>query len=154
MRYFIVILVASALACGVGCRKPDGAESTGQPSKTDVLVRCHFVGTASLIHNTNAARARELWTLPESRRLVDQTLQKLAHAPRTLCGDRVTAAQDERGAALLRPMLDDVLRGESFLQVRGPADRTAEWTLLVQLPADRLKVWRAGLTEPYWNSRS
>ena len=96
MKVFTVISIVAALACGAGCGKKDDGEKPAQKVNTDVLIRCHFVGTASLIHNTNAARARELWTLPESRRLVDQTLQKLAHAPRTLCGDRVTAAQATR----------------------------------------------------------
>ena len=100
-----------------------------------------------MANNSNAAKLRELWNLPETRRFVEQTLHKLAHAPRTFYGERVAPAQDERGAALLRPLLDDLLLNESFLQVRGPADQTAEWTLLVRLPADRLPVWRAGLTE-------
>ena len=112
-----------------------------------MLVRCHFVGTASLSNNTNATKLKELWSLPETQRLAEQTLLKLAHAPRTLYGEQVTTSQDDRGAALLRPLFDDLLRQEFFLQVRGPADKTAEWTLLAQLPDDRIKAWRANLKE-------
>ena len=147
MRLLTVVLIASGLAGNVGCRKQESGETTGPAARDEVLVRYHFVGTTSLTDNTNASRFRELWNLPETRRLVEQTLQKLAHAPRTLYGDSVTPAQDERGAALLRPMLDDLPRHESFVQVRGSADKTAEWTLLVKLPADRLKLWRANLRE-------
>jgi len=147
MRRFTVILIAAALGCGVGCRKQEATDKADQRAETDLYARWHFVGTASLANNTNAVRLRELWSLPETRRLAEQTLQKLAHAPRTFYGERIAAAEDERGAALLRPMLDDLLAQESCLQVRGPADKTAEWTLLVQLPADRRKVWRAGLAE-------
>ncbi|PYJ87803.1 MAG: hypothetical protein DME22_00355, partial [Verrucomicrobia bacterium] len=147
MRHFTVIFIAAALACGVGCRKKEAGERAGQPAETDLLVRCHFVGTASLSNNTNAAKLKELWSLPETQHLAEQTLRKLAHASRTFYGEQVTPAEDERSAVLLRPLLDDLLRHESFLQARGPSDKTTEWTLLVQLPADRLKAWRAGLME-------
>src|SRR5205823_5131716 len=122
-------------------------ENTSPAAAGDVLVRSHFVGTASLAGDTNGAAFKQIWALPETSRFAEQTLQKLAHSPRVFYGDQITPAQDERGAALLRPLLDDLLRHESFLQVRGPADKTAEWTLLVRLPADRLKVWRASLAE-------
>ena len=147
MRHFTLIFIAAALACGVGCRKKEAGERAGQQAETDVLVRCHFVGTASLSDNTNATKLKELWSLPETQRLAEQTLLKLAHAPRTLYGEQVTTSQDDRGAALLRPLFDDLLRQEFFLQVRGPADKTAEWTLLAQLPDDRIKAWRANLKE-------
>src|SRR5437667_150802 len=147
MRHFTLIFIAAALACDVSCRKKEAGERAGQQAETDVLVRCHFVGTASLSNNTNATKLKELWSLPETQRVAEQTLRKLAHAPRTLYGEQVTTSQDDRGAALLRPLLDDLLRQEFFLQVRGPADKTAEWTLLAQLPDDRIKAWRAELKE-------
>src|SRR5438445_8514712 len=147
MKAFTVISIVAALACGAGCGKKDAGEKPAQKVNTDVLIRCHFVGTASLADNTNAAKLKDLWGLPESQHLAEQTLQKLAHAPRTFRGEQITAAQDDRGAALLRPLLDDLLRQEFFLQVRGTADKTAEWTLLAQLPDDRIKVWRANLKE-------
>jgi hypothetical protein len=151
MRSITVILIASGLVCSAGCERKDAGERAGQKSGpvagTEILVRTHFLGTESLATNTNGTRLRELWNLPNSRRLVEQTLNKLAHSPRTLYSEAVAPAQDERGAALLRPLLDDLLRHESFLQVRGPADKRAEWTLLAHLPADRLKGWQAGLAE-------
>src|SRR6266545_556000 len=147
MKPFTALLSIAALMCGVGCRRQEAGEKTSPPVEGAVLVRWHSVGTTSLADNTNAAKLKELWNLPETRRLAEQTFQRLAHASRALYADRITSAQDERGGALLRPMLEDLLRYESFLHVRGPADRTAEWTLLVQLPADRLNVWRASLRE-------
>src|ERR1700716_2828610 len=112
MRQFTVIFIAAVLACSLGCREKGAGERAGQQAETDVLVRCHFVGTASLSGNTNAAKLKELWSLPETQHLAEQTLRKLAHAPRTLYGEQVTTSQDERGAALLRPLLDDLLRQE------------------------------------------
>jgi len=147
MRPITALLMVAALGCSFGCREKEAAEKPGKPVETDLLVRYHFVGTASLAGNPNATKLKELWTLPQTGRLVEQTLQKLAHAPRTLYGERISPAQDERGALLLRPLLDDLLQSESFLQMRAPAGAATEWTLLVQLSAERLKVWRAGLKE-------
>jgi hypothetical protein len=146
MKQLSVLPIVAALACAVGCQRKETGGKNDPPTSGDILARCHFVGTLALAENMNAAKLKAVWSLPESRRLAEQTFQRLTHAPRTLGGERITPAQDEQGAALLRPMLDDLLRYESFLQVRGPADRTAEWTLLVQLPAERLSVWRASLT--------
>lgn len=152
MKFSTAILIVTGLVCSVGCDKkdpgPTAARSTPRAgSGTEILVRAHFVGAETLAGTTNAARFREVWGLPETRRLVEQTLNRLAHAPRTLHADAVGAAEDERGAALLRPMLNDLLANESFLQVRGPADRRGEWTLLARLPADRVKAWHTGLAE-------
>jgi hypothetical protein len=151
MRRIIVMLLASGFVFGAGCRKKEKAEA--EPVSAEVLARYHFLGAAQLERNPAAAKLKELWNLPESRRLAEQTLQKLAHAPKTFYGDQITPTQDERGAAILRPLLGDLFDHESFLQVRGPAARTAEWTLLAHLPPDRLKAWSAGLSEltPLWN---
>src|SRR2546422_6953662 len=145
MKNLTLVLVVLGLTLCSGCRKRSKQDSN--PATTDVLAGYHFVGTKQLANNPVAAKLKELWALPESKRLTEQTLQKLAHAPKTLFGEKVGSDQDQRGAALLRPMLDDLLREESFLQVHGAADQTADWTLLVRLPADRLKLWHSNTTE-------
>src|SRR5881394_2339376 len=110
MRRLTRILIASAMACSVGCRRNEGGENTSPAAAGDVLVRSHFVGTASLAGDTNGAAFKQIWALPETSRFAEQTLQKLSHSPRVFYGDQITPAQDERGAALLRPLLDDLLR--------------------------------------------
>ena len=141
------------LAAGPGCRKTESAPTATASVSSDILAGYHFAGTASLAGNSNASKLREIWALPETGKFQEQTLQKLAHAPKVLYGDKINAEQDERGAALLRPLLDDLIRSESFLQVRGTAIKQAEWTLLAQLPPDRLKAWSAALSEltRLWN---
>ena len=145
MRRIIVMLFAFGFVFGTGCRKKEAAKA--EPVSSEVLTRYHFLGAAQLEKNPAGAKLKEIWNLPESRRLAEQTLQKLAHAPKTFYGEQITPVQEERGAAILQPLLGDLFNHESFLQVRGPADRTAEWTFLAHLPADRLKAWSAGLSE-------
>ena len=153
MRKLITLSVLAALAAGSGCHKKESAPTATAAVSSDILAGYHFVGIAPLANNSSAAVLRELWALPETRRFAEQTLQKLAHAPKVFYGLQISADQDERGAALLRPLLDDLLRSESFLQVRGPGIKQAEWTLLTQLPPERLKAWSAALSEltRLWN---
>jgi len=154
MTKLITVSVLAALAAGLGCRKQESASPTAAVTvSSDILAGYHFVGTAPLANNANAAKLKEIWALPETRKFEDQTLQKLAHAPKVFYGNKISAEQDERGAALLRPLLNDLVRSESFLQVRGPSLPQAEWTLLAQLPPDRLKAWSAALLEltRLWN---
>src|SRR2546428_7626945 len=143
MRKLITVSVLAALAAGSGCRKKESAPTVPAAVSSDILAGYHFVGTGVLANKPDAAKLREIWALPETRKFEEQTLWKLAHAPKVFYAGKINAEQDERGAALLRPLLDDLIRSESFLQVRGPELTKAEGTLLVQLPPDRLKAWRA-----------
>jgi len=115
MRKLITVSVLAALAASSGCRNKDSASTATAAVSSDILADYHFVGSASLATNSNAAKLKEIRTLPESRKFKEQTLQKLAHAPKVFYGDKINAEQDERGAALLRPLLDDLIRSESFL---------------------------------------
>ena len=145
MRKYIIIPLLAGLMCASACRKKDATPTAAEAPVSEVLAQYHFVGSAQLAGNTNAAKLKEILALAETRDFIGQTLQKLSHAPRTFYGDKVT--EDARGASLLRPLLDDLPAHESFLQVRGTADLKAEWTLLVQLPTDRMKLWGSNLGE-------
>jgi len=153
MRTLIALSALAALATSSACRNKESAPTATAAASSDILAGYHFVGTVALAHNTNAAKLKEILGLPESRRFKEQTLQKLAHALKIFRDDKLNAEQDERGAALLRPLLDDLIRFESFLKVRGPAIKQSEWTFVVQLPPERQKAWSAAMSEltRLWN---
>jgi len=139
MKPWIALLVAVGLTLQTGCRKNESPTARGDG--LELLARWHFVGTETISKSTNAAKLTEIWKFPETQRLAGQTFQKLSHAPRTLFRDSVDAARDERGAAMLQPLIEEFVRVESFVQVRGKGDRPAEWTLLVHLPDGRARAW-------------
>jgi hypothetical protein len=145
MRFCIVTLGVVALVLATGCGRKEGPATATDSSST--LVRWHFVGTGQLAADTNAAKLKSIWDLPETQRVVEQTAMKLSHTARTLFPDSVDPAQDQRVAALLRPMIDELPRTESYGQVRRDADRPVEWTLLVRLSANRSGVWSSNITE-------
>ena len=54
MRIITTMLIGSALACNVACRRQETGGAPGPTAKTEVLVRCHFIGTLALANNTNS----------------------------------------------------------------------------------------------------
>ena len=64
MNNWIVMLMAAGLALQTGCRKNGNGDANTESS--DVLARYHFVGSGQLVNNTNAAKLKEIWSLPET----------------------------------------------------------------------------------------
>jgi len=143
MKPWIGLLVAVGLTLQTGCRPKENPTSGGDG--LELLARWHFVGTGTV--STNSGKLAEIWKKPETRQLAEQTLQKLSHVPRTLFPGAVDAAQDERGAALLLPLIGELVRTESFALIRSKGDQPAEWTALVNLPGGRAREWKAAITE-------
>jgi hypothetical protein len=148
MRFVTILLFAAGIGLGAGCGRNEAAGAPG----SEVLVRSHFAGLTQLAGNPDATKLKEALALPETQALREQTLGRLAQAPRVLSGQALPAEQIERGAALLRPLLDDLLDRESALEVRGPVGRT-EWMLAVALNPERLAIWDKNLTAlmALWN---
>jgi hypothetical protein len=130
-----------ALCCAIcGCKKSQppaetktGATNTvtepskaGTPNASDPVARLHWVGKKKLAADTNSAYLMTIWNMPESAKLEEQTLNKLAIAPwlSTFSNrppvitnyDVVVAGHP--AASLLRPLLDDLLQEEWHLEVR------------------------------------
>lgn len=123
--------------------------SFGAPASSPVpvpLARCHFAGTNQALANPDA-KFPSIAALPQTQALLNQTLQRLAQSARLLLADALPAAADARAAALIRPLLDDLVREESFVEVRGADLQRLEWLLAVNLKPARLVVWRTNLVE-------
>jgi hypothetical protein len=83
-----------------------------------------------------------LWDRPQSIRLENQTLDKLATAPRRLwLRENGTNAAD----GLLRPLFDDLVQQESYLEVRAPTNGPGEITFAIRLPEARAQLWKNNL---------
>ena len=137
-------------AVRVSVRNPDGQEAAlagafeFQPPQPDTLLRLHFAGRRAVEADTNGAALKALLALPESRALFNQTLDKLARAPYARLQPRL-GAQTNDCAPLLRPLLEDMVRSEWLLEVRGLSNQPPEWALAVQLPVERAALWRTNL---------
>ena len=71
-----------------------------------------------------------LWDLPESKRLQDASLNKLALATWHFYGQSTASGTPE---TFLRPVIDDLVRSEVFIELRQAPGRTAEAVIAVHL---------------------
>ncbi len=83
-----------------------------------------------------------IWNEPESAKLEAQTLEKLSLAPwRLLRGETGTNA----AATLLRPLLDDAVREESYLEVNQPTNGAVRLAFAIRLDNERAALWETNL---------
>jgi hypothetical protein len=140
------------LALFVGCSKsePPAANSrTGtqsavsqfQPSTS--VARLHWLGKKRLAAESNATNLMALWNLPESEKLETQTLEKLATAPWRLL--KTTTPLSNAPVALLRPLLDDLVQAESYLEVHGSTNQPGSLVFAIRLDATRAALWQTNL---------
>ena len=179
-RKFVIYLI---LACFIGplatgCKKSPSQEAprnqnpppSQPPSRLETVARLHWLGKRRLATETNAAPFMSLWALPESQKLEAQTLDKLALAPWNLPRDGTNTAAivaTNANTLLLRPLLEDLVQEECYLEIRGNLHRAAtgqdggasapatradtavsatEIALAIRLDDARSRLWKTNLT--------
>ena len=150
-RTCVGLLAAFLIAAVAGCKKSEPGQSvppappTRAPSAPvmETVARIHWLGKKRLAAETNAESFMGIWNLPASKKLGTQTLDKLALAPwRLLKGD---AATNGAPNALLRPLLDDLVQEESYLEIRGATNQPGELVLAIRLGKGRAGLWETNL---------
>src|SRR6266404_2351189 len=137
----------------VGCKKssPAGEEprtqTTASPStvdpQTSPVARVHWLGKRRIAAETNATGFMKIWNLPESAKVEAQTLDKLSTAPWRLLKlgtipSAVTNALTPIGASpLLRPLLDDLVQEECYIEIQQPTNQPSEIILAIKLDETR-----------------
>ncbi len=142
MRNYVFLMGLIGLTFGAGCGT---AAANDIPSRTDVVARVHFAGTMQLAADAKATNLTDIAVLPETRDLREQTLQKLATAPFRFLKNKI-ANQTNTHASLIRPMLEDLMGAESYVEVRGATDPVPELMLAVRLDDHRAGAWGTNLS--------
>lgn len=157
MRRLSAIVLLIGLSFGSGCQKetatppahrhPPGPTLTQAPPPpappvSDVLLRWHFVGAEQLAGNTNAAKVREVWALPASADLRAQAFKRLADV---LPGQWSLSTNATNTAALIRPLLDDLVRAESVFELGSAAGGSPDWSLAIDLDDQRAALWQTNV---------
>ncbi|HEY2953249.1 MAG TPA: hypothetical protein VGK40_11725 [Verrucomicrobiae bacterium] len=125
-----------------GCQ---GQSQGTAPSDRELLFRSHFVGSAQLGGNTNGAKLREIWALPATAAFREVVMQRLSAAcPQTFAEE--TAASAAEQAKLFRPLLDDFVTAESFVEVHGPSNKL-EFAAALKLDDARAGLWFTNLSK-------
>lgn len=148
-----LIFAAASVLWLSGCGKSDSPSaapeksagvsiSNSQPTTVPVL-RVHWLGKKKLAADVTATNFMTLWHLPESAKLEAQTLDKLATAPWRL----LPAATPLSNApvASLRPLLDDLVQEESYLEIHPAPNRPTELVFAIRLDESRAALWQTNL---------
>jgi hypothetical protein len=114
------------------------------PPATNLMARVHFAGAEQISADTNAVAFTNLWCSPEAQALREQTLNKLSRAPYNWLKQKMSANLGD-GAGQLRPLLDDLLGAEWFLQIRDATNGSPEFALAIRLDAGRAQLWQTNL---------
>jgi hypothetical protein len=146
MKKWLLILFCAAFAvavasCSLFCGEKAAAK-TMLPS--DLIAQIHFAGAEKISKDTNSVAFTNLFCSPEAMALRGQTLNKLARAPYQFLQKRMTAGAGDE-TARLRPLLDDLLRSEWFLQIRYATNGSPEFALAVCLDKNRAELWQTNL---------
>jgi hypothetical protein len=136
MKQFFPFLLGTGLMAAV-------AAQASLPSP-DLIARVHFAGVEQISADTNAVAFTNLWCSPEARALREQTLGKLSHTPDVWLKSKILPGTGD-GAAQFRPLLDDLLSAEWFLEVRDATNGSPEFALAIRLKADRAQLWSTNL---------
>lgn len=142
---FLLVAVLSVL---IGCKpastSPDAAKlSSDESAGATTIARLHWLGKKKLAAEANATNFMAIWNLPESAKLETQILDKLATAPWRLW--HTNAPFTNAPTALLRPLLDDVIQAESYLEVRGGTNQPGELVFAIRLNDGRAALWHSNL---------
>ena len=110
----------------------------------DLIARIHFAGAEHISADTNSAALTNFFCSAEAQALREQTLNKLSHFPYTWFKSRL-AAGASNGAEQLRPLLDDLLKSEWFLEIRDTTNGAPETALAIRLNSGRTELWSKNL---------
>lgn len=138
------VLAVLLLVVGAGCSKPESsppqASATPEPLNSNTLVRVHWQGERNLGVNGSAYYFMRLLELADSQELESASFDKLARYPWRSFGE---AAAGPSG--FLRPLLDDILLWETFVEARQAPGQSIEYALAIRLSEERARVWFTNL---------
>jgi hypothetical protein len=141
MKIAFAVAGLSVTLLATGCFEQAG----GARSYKGPLFRYQFAGRAHLPAGTNAARFREIDALPATAELRAALAQKLAGAALPFWRKELPAGATDQ-SALLRPLFDDFLVAEAFVEIRGAAGNT-DTVLAIELGDDRAQLWSNNLKQ-------
>jgi hypothetical protein len=162
MRVCLAFVMLLAVGSGAGCGhdKSDPPSQASEPAQSarpalagqkpdrDLLARLHFIGSTQLLADKpKAANLNEIANLPETDALQRDLLQKLATTPYRFLRERKKLPEGVTNhAELIRPLVEDLVHNESYMELRGPTNPVPELLLAVRLSKERAELWRTNLS--------
>jgi hypothetical protein len=145
---------------GKDAKSADGKSASASSSATNKpLARIHWMGMKHIAAEPNATNIAAIWALPETQRLVAQTLDKIAGRSWVNGTNCFSVVTNDPTARLIRPLLDDLVQEESYWESRGTENLGGENTdsssadkglvLAIRLSAERAALWQTNLNAAF-----
>ena len=151
-------LLLTMIGCAlVACEKPQARADKNDKKReaapqalsrgtSELIASIHWVGKQHLSADTNAGPFLAIWNLPESTRLLNQTLDKLALAPwRMREGWTTNTPATNYSATLIRPLVDDLVNSECFFEASQASNSPVDCVLALRLDDTRARLWTENL---------
>src|SRR5688500_6018764 len=138
----LVSTFALAAVVFVGCNNDfTQANRSRTVGGDDLILRAHFIGSEQLLKDKEAGKLKEVWNLKASAQLRDEMLVRFSHLPFLWLSNSLPKNSLDQ-PLLFRPIFDDALAHESFVEWRATA-----FALAARLPAARAQAWDANLRQ-------
>lgn len=115
-----------------------------QLSAADLMAQIHFVGAEKISADANSRAFTNFFCSAPAQALKVQTLDRLSHAPYNWLKEKIAGGAGDN-AAQLRPLLDDLVKAEWFLDACSAADGSPEFALAIRLDNNRARLWQDNL---------
>jgi hypothetical protein len=142
--FFITLIVLLNCGCGKSGSLEAAPATASNVPPAETIGSLHWLGKDQLAKATNASGFMRFWNQPQSARLESQTLDKLSIAPWRMFPQ--VATTNTAAARLLRPLLDDCVRQECYVEARG-SGLQGEFAFAIRLDGRRSGVWETNLAE-------
>jgi hypothetical protein len=142
MRWHLILAAVIGAGC-VSLRGMAAPDETATWLKDGLIARVHFAGTERILADPSATNLNAIAKLPETAALRGETFRKLALAPYNFLRNRTATTNNE--TALIRPLLDDLFRAESFMELMGGTNEVPEMVFALRLDEPRARLWRTNL---------
>ncbi len=131
----LVSAVALAAMVFAGCQNDFSRAIAPRTAGDDLVLRAHFIGSEQLSKDKSAPALNEVWKLKSSADLRNHALDRFAGLPFFWLSNALPKGASNQ-SALFRPLLDDALAWESFVEWHASA-----FSLATKLPDSRAKDW-------------
>jgi hypothetical protein len=109
----------------------------------NVVLQYHFLGATQLAGNTNAATATKALTRKSTLPFEDLVFNRLSASLAAALHFQTSSTN----VALLRPLLDDLVRAESLASMGGAPGKPFNYVVAVRLDPQRAQVWQQNLNK-------
>ena len=117
-------------------------QSLGAAEPKDLVLRVHFAGAGKVLSDRSAAKIRPYFNSVPASNFWSKICERLSETAPTWTGSTVTA--NPALGPLLRPIFDDLVQQESWIEVTGQ-DANRKTLIAAMVPAPRAEFWKKNL---------